>query len=102
MLRELLYEERYFATFLLVTVVLIQIALGGWVSANYAALACPDLPGCMGRVFPPMDFANATRSGSTDKRPTSSSSKPITWSVRAITRERCFTAPPTADFWRCR
>ena len=23
-----------------------QIALGGWVSANYAALACPDLPLC--------------------------------------------------------
>lgn len=37
----------------------IQIALGGWVSSNYAALACPDLPGCMGRAFPPMDFANA-------------------------------------------
>jgi cytochrome c oxidase assembly protein subunit 15 len=36
-----------------------QIALGGWVSANYAALACPDLPGCMGRAFPPMDFGNA-------------------------------------------
>jgi heme a synthase len=39
--------------------VAIQIALGGWVSANYAALACPDLPGCLGRAFPPMDFANA-------------------------------------------
>ena len=39
--------------------VAVQIALGGWVSANYAALACPDLPGCMGQVLPPMDFANA-------------------------------------------
>ena len=39
--------------------VAVQIALGGWVSANYAALACPDLPGCMGQAFPPMDFANA-------------------------------------------
>jgi cytochrome c oxidase assembly protein subunit 15 len=39
--------------------VAVQIALGGWVSANYAALACPDLPGCMGQVFPPMDFGNA-------------------------------------------
>jgi cytochrome c oxidase assembly protein subunit 15 len=37
----------------------VQIALGGWVSANYAALACPDLPGCMGQAVPPMDFANA-------------------------------------------
>jgi cytochrome c oxidase assembly protein subunit 15 len=36
-----------------------QIALGGWVSANYAALACLDLPLCRGQVMPPMDFANA-------------------------------------------
>jgi len=39
--------------------VVIQIALGGWVSANYAALACPDLPGCLGQAVPPMDFASA-------------------------------------------
>ena len=37
----------------------LQIALGGWVSANYAALACPDLPLCLGQAVPPMDFANA-------------------------------------------
>jgi len=37
----------------------IQIALGGWVSANYAALGCPDLPLCLGQAAPPMDFANA-------------------------------------------
>lgn len=36
-----------------------QIALGGWVSANYAALACPDLPLCLGQAVPPMDFSNA-------------------------------------------
>lgn len=36
-----------------------QILLGGWVSANYAALACPDLPLCLGQVVPPMDFAKA-------------------------------------------
>ena len=35
--------------------VAIQIVLGGWVSANYAALACPEFPRCPG----PMDFANA-------------------------------------------
>ena len=34
----------------------LQIALGGWVSTNYAALACPDLPTCQGRYWPPMDF----------------------------------------------
>jgi cytochrome c oxidase assembly protein subunit 15 len=39
--------------------VAVQIALGGWVSANYAALACPDLPLCLGAAAPPMDFHNA-------------------------------------------
>ena len=37
----------------------VQIALGGWVSSNYAALACPDLPLCHGEAVPAMDFANA-------------------------------------------
>src|SRR5690606_22515250 len=36
--------------------VCLQIALGGWTSSNYAALACPDLPTCQGRWLPPMDF----------------------------------------------
>src|SRR5262249_28792060 len=27
--------------------------------SNYAALACPDVPLCMGRALPPTDFANA-------------------------------------------
>ena len=35
-----------------------QITLGGWTSSNYAALACPDLPTCQGRWWPPMDFGN--------------------------------------------
>jgi len=39
--------------------VAVQIALGGWVSANYAALACPDLPLCLGAALPPMDFHHA-------------------------------------------
>jgi cytochrome c oxidase assembly protein subunit 15 len=34
-----------------------QIALGGWVSTNYAVLACPDLPLCHGQVIPEADFA---------------------------------------------
>lgn len=33
-----------------------QIALGGWVSTNYAALACADFPLCQGVAIPPMDF----------------------------------------------
>ena len=40
-------------------VVVVQIMLGGWVSANYAALACPDWPLCLGHIVPKMDFANA-------------------------------------------
>lgn len=38
-------------------VLAVQIALGGWVSANYAGLACPDLPLCHGALVPPMDDA---------------------------------------------
>ena len=35
-----------------------QVALGGWVSSNYAAVACIDLPTCHGQWWPNMDFAN--------------------------------------------
>ncbi len=35
-----------------------QVALGGWVSSNYAAVACVDLPTCHGEWWPAMDFAN--------------------------------------------
>lgn len=35
----------------------VQIALGGWTSANYAALACgSDFPTCLGQWMPPTDF----------------------------------------------
>ncbi len=35
----------------------VQIALGGWTSANYAALACgTDFPKCLGQWWPPTDF----------------------------------------------
>ncbi|SFD88921.1 COX15/CtaA family protein [Massilia yuzhufengensis] len=37
-------------------VVTVQIALGGWVSTNYATLACDEFPLCDGYVVPPMDF----------------------------------------------
>ena len=39
-------------------VVIGQIALGGWVSSNYAAVACVDLPTCHGEWWPATDFAN--------------------------------------------
>lgn len=37
-------------------VIVAQIALGGWVSTNYAALACVDFPTCHGEWLPQMDF----------------------------------------------
>jgi cytochrome c oxidase assembly protein subunit 15 len=37
----------------------LQIALGGWTSTNYAALACMDLPTCQGRWWPDMRFGDA-------------------------------------------
>ena len=35
----------------------LQIALGGWVSTNYAVLACTEFPLCQGSWWPQMDFA---------------------------------------------
>lgn len=37
-------------------VVILQIALGAWTAANYAAVACTDLPTCQGQWWPEMDF----------------------------------------------
>jgi heme a synthase len=34
-----------------------QVALGGWVSTNYAVLACTDFPTCQGRWWPPMNWS---------------------------------------------
>jgi heme a synthase len=47
-------------TVLLVTFALVwlQIALGGWVSTNYAVLACDTFPACQKSWWPEMDFAN--------------------------------------------
>jgi cytochrome c oxidase assembly protein subunit 15 len=42
-----------------IVVLSLQIALGGWTSSNYAAVACPDLPTCQQSWWPPMDFADA-------------------------------------------
>ena len=43
---------------LAIVLLAIQIGLGGWVSTNYAALACSDFPLCHGAVLPQMDFSN--------------------------------------------
>ncbi|MFO1273828.1 MAG: COX15/CtaA family protein [Rubrivivax sp.] len=47
---------RRFAGLALALLVL-QIALGGWVSTNYAVLACNSFPDCNGHWWPPMNFA---------------------------------------------
>jgi cytochrome c oxidase assembly protein subunit 15 len=39
----------------------IQVALGAWVSTNYAVLACTEWPTCQGSWWPEMDFASAFR-----------------------------------------
>ncbi len=40
-------------------IVVLQIILGGWTSANYAAIICTDFPGCQGNLIPPLDFVGA-------------------------------------------
>lgn len=37
----------------------LQVALGGWVSTNYAVLACSEFPKCQGAWWPAMDFRQA-------------------------------------------
>jgi heme a synthase len=52
-------DATHLRTLLIVAVTLLgfQIALGGWTSANYAALACgTDFPKCVGQWLPPHDF----------------------------------------------
>jgi heme a synthase len=38
-------------------VLVLQIATGGWVSTNYAVLACQGFPQCNGQWWPAMDFS---------------------------------------------
>jgi cytochrome c oxidase assembly protein subunit 15 len=48
------------AAWLVVGLVLTQIALGGWTSSNYAAMACVDYPLCRGELIPSsMDWQHA-------------------------------------------
>ncbi|HEY5782365.1 MAG TPA: COX15/CtaA family protein [Lysobacter sp.] len=57
-----LAEAQTLRKFVIVGLVLlgVQIALGGWTSSNYAALACGnDFPTCVGRWWPPHDFREA-------------------------------------------
>jgi cytochrome c oxidase assembly protein subunit 15 len=50
-------QKRVHATLAgLAALCLVQMALGGWVSTNYAVLACRDFPLCQGQVWPPMQW----------------------------------------------
>ena len=42
---------------LVLGLLMLQIALGGWVSSNYAVLACQGFPACNGHWWPAMDAA---------------------------------------------
>jgi heme a synthase len=48
------FDRVLLATYLLLW---LQVALGGWVSTNYAVLACTEFPMCQGSWWPPMDFS---------------------------------------------
>lgn len=50
--------SKWFSLFFLM-VLIGQIFLGGWTSANYASIVCPTFPLCHGHLFPTMDFATA-------------------------------------------
>lgn len=51
----LLWKLRHWSVMAL-AVLAVQIALGGWTSANYAAFACPDFPQCQGQWVPDIDI----------------------------------------------
>ncbi|MDF0604139.1 COX15/CtaA family protein [Neisseriaceae bacterium TC5R-5] len=49
----------FYLSWLLVLLLCLQIMLGGWVSTNYAALACQGFPACNGDFWPVMRFDHA-------------------------------------------
>lgn len=51
-------REIFTPAMLALCLLVIQIVLGGWVSTNYAVLACTDFPLCNGMLLPPMDFGH--------------------------------------------
>jgi cytochrome c oxidase assembly protein subunit 15 len=50
-------KKGLFAILGAVIVLFCQIALGGWVSSNYAGLACVGFPSCNGMLWPSLDFS---------------------------------------------
>jgi heme a synthase len=45
-------------TWLAIALLYMQIFLGGWVSTNYAVMACADFPGCNGSMMPPVSWGD--------------------------------------------
>jgi cytochrome c oxidase assembly protein subunit 15 len=60
-MRQLTQSEAALRKYALVglAALVLQLALGGWTSTNYAAVACPDFPTCRHSWWPPMDFRDA-------------------------------------------
>src|SRR5882724_3604264 len=53
-----LTRRLYMMAAMVMVLTFVQIVLGGWVSTNYAVLACSDFPTCQGTWWPPMDFGH--------------------------------------------
>jgi len=53
------YASAYRLALLGLVALALQIALGGWTSSNYAAIACPDFPTCQGAWWPATDYRHA-------------------------------------------
>ena len=49
------------ALWLCLALLVVQVSLGGWVSTNYAVLACTTFPTCQGSLWPAMNFEQAAQ-----------------------------------------
>jgi cytochrome c oxidase assembly protein subunit 15 len=50
------YRALHLTVSIAAVILVMQIGLGGWVSTNYAALACHGFPSCNGVIVPELDF----------------------------------------------
>lgn len=55
----LAYAPYRTAALVALIVLIVQLGLGGWTSANYSALACPDFPACQGQWWPDVNFKDS-------------------------------------------
>ena len=53
------FLSAYRLTLVGLAALIVQIALGGWTSSNYAAIACPDFPTCQNAWWPATDYRHA-------------------------------------------